>query len=67
MENVKISVHWEILNFKMGNQIGEKIVLIVWHVFVDVQKRLLNMVNIVRIYQGILVLNKNIKSILLFH
>lgn len=63
MENVKISVHWEILNFKMGNQIGEKIVLIVWHVFVDVQKRLLNMVNIVRIYQGILVLNKNIKSI----
>ena len=63
MENVKISVHWEILNFKMGNQIGEKIVLIVWHVFVDVQKRLLNMVNIVSIYQGILVINKNIKSI----
>ena len=63
MENVKISVHWEILNFKMGNQIGEKIVLIVWHVFVDVQKRLLNMVSIARIWQDILVLNKIIKSI----
>lgn len=63
MENVKISVHWEILDFKMGSQIGENIVLIVWHVFVDVQKRLLNMVSIARIWQDILVLNKIIKSI----
>lgn len=63
MENVKISVHWEILNFKIKSQIGENIVPIVCHVFVDVQKRLLNMVSIAKIWQGILVLNKIIKSI----
>nr|WP_330362421.1 EFR1 family ferrodoxin [[Clostridium] dakarense] len=50
VENVKISVHLEIFNLKMGSQTGERIAPIAWHVFVDVQKMLLNMARIVKVW-----------------